>query len=59
MDALHNRFPLNLSQGDISCRYTKGLYQSNLHFMIGFTTLSGLRVYEIKSCKINYSGDSC
>ena len=28
--------------------------QSNLHFMIGFTILSGLRVYEIRSREINY-----
>ena len=27
--------------------------------MIGFTILSGLRVYEIRSREINYLGDSC
>ena len=35
------------------------IYQSNIHFMIRFTILLGLRVYEIRSRKIYYSGDSC
>ena len=35
------------------------IYQSNLHFMIGFTILSGLKVYEIRSREINYSCDRC
>ena len=35
------------------------IYQSNIHFMIRFTILLGLRVYEIRSRKIYYSDDSC
>ena len=33
-------------------------YQSILHFMIGFTILSGLRFYVNESCEIYYSVDS-